>query len=101
MTMRRCATIAAFVLIVFYLLSVSFNILIVLRTIFNKLSLLGTNMRGEVNRVSLFRVRAVDLTLVGKHLYVFRQLWVRRMDSLVSFSLVSAHFHLSLGVVLL
>lgn len=73
---RLLATIAAFVLIVFYLLSVSFNILIVLRTIFNKLSLLGTNMRGEVNRVSLFRVRAVDLTLVGKHLYVFRQLWV-------------------------
>jgi hypothetical protein len=63
-------------LIVFFLVSVSLNILLVMRAVFNKLVLLGTNPKGEVNRVSLFRVRPVDLTQIGKSMPVFRQLWV-------------------------
>ena len=63
-------------IVVFFLVAVSLNILLVMRAVFNKLVLLGSNLRGQVNRVSLFRVRPVDLTRVGKHVWVFRQLWV-------------------------
>ncbi len=74
--MVRDATDRVMVMVVFFLLSVSLNILIVLRAVFNKLVLLGSNPEGEVNRVSLFRVRPVDLTKVGGSVQVFRQLWV-------------------------
>ncbi len=64
------------ILIIFFLISVSVNILLVIRIVFNKLVLLGSNLKGEINRVSLFRVRPVDLTATGKSSGVFRQLWV-------------------------
>jgi hypothetical protein len=44
----RNATDHVMVMMVFFLLSVSLNILIVLRTVFNKLVLLGSNPEGEV-----------------------------------------------------
>ena len=73
----RQGTILIFSLICLFIFAVSLNILIVGRLIFNKLSLLGTSItKRQSNRVSLFRVRPVDLIMAGRHSFVFRQLWV-------------------------
>lgn len=77
------ATDRMLLLLVFFLVAVSLNILIVMRMVFNKIVLLGTNLKGEANRVSLFRIMPVNLLMVGQSVAVFRQLWVSFLFDIV------------------
>ncbi len=60
-----------FIVVVFFVLSISLNVLVLMRQLTNKTILLKTN-----NRASLFRVMHADLAEMSASRTVFRQLWM-------------------------